>query len=305
MPRYTKDLTDFEIEQSQRSLMEELRKGFVKHEPMQFEHEYAAKPKPKAKKRKKAKQGNQVHQGQDGYQGTQANTQSSEQVSNASSDQGGQDNAAHMIEGGIDYLSNVYTEPNLSLQARGIKLGLSADKRTAIKNDLVGNGFVIEFSVDLGKEFGGRVKMLKLTEKGYQVLGKTAPKQNKSRQGSLEHQWWQLNIAKNYLSKGYKAIIEYELNGKSADIGVLKNGELVAVEIELSPNTAMHNFRADMEAGFSRVVMGCKNARVKKQVETQLLSFISDNPSYVGKARIVKLNDFPFVKQLYKEIKGN
>ncbi len=306
MVRYTKDLSDAEIQQSQAELMAKLRKGFVKYTPMQFEPEYAAKPKPKAnaKKRKRAKQGRQAQQGNQAHQGTQANRQTGEQGGGVSSTQGGQSNPDQILTGGIDYLENVYAEPNLSLQARGIRLGLSADKRTMIKKYLVTNGFLYEFSVDLGKEFSGRVKMLKLTDKGCQALGKTLPKQSQARQGSLEHQWWQINIARNYISKGYKAIIEYDLNGKAADIGVEKDGDLVAIEIELTPKNAIYNFRADIQAGFKRVVIGCKNVRVKNQIEAQMQSFITDNPSFVGKANIVKLSEFPFVKQLYKEIKG-
>jgi hypothetical protein len=304
MPRFRKDLSDAEIEFSQRDLMAELRKGFVKHKPMQFKPEYATKPKPKAKKRKKAKQGTQAHQENQAQQGNQTKRRPSGQGSNISSTREGQDNAFKIIEGGLDYLENVYKEPNLSLTARGIRLGLSADKRTAIKNNLIDNNFVDEFSVDLGKEFAGIVKMLKLTTKGYQVLGKNPPKKSQAKQGSLEHQWWQINCTRNYISKGHKAIIEYELNGKAADIGVEKDCEMFAVEIELTPKNAIYNFRADIEAGFKRVVIGCKNTRVKKQIEAQMQSFITDNTSFVGKANIVKLSEFPFVKQLYKEIKG-
>ena len=122
-------MSDSEIELSQHSLMEELRKGFVKHDPMHFEPEYAAKQKPKSRKRKKVKEGEQVdrgdhaRQGEKGHHGTQANTQSSTQGNSASSGHGEQDNTDQIIEGGIEYLENVYAEPNLSLQARVSGLG--------------------------------------------------------------------------------------------------------------------------------------------------------------------------------------
>ena len=149
---YKKDVTDDEVSEFMQPILTDLSKYLVKRIPVEPDEQEKCSYKPKPKKRKKAKHGGQAHHG------TQANTQSGNQGSNASRGQTGQDNTAQIIEGGIDYLENVYAKPNSSLKARGFELGLSADKRTAIKNDLVRNGFVIEFSVDLGKEFGAGSK---------------------------------------------------------------------------------------------------------------------------------------------------
>jgi len=206
-----------------------------------------------------------------------------------------------------EYLKSILEYPNLSVTARGEKLfGFSADKRTRIKRNLLDKKLIEEFSVDLGRDFGGRVKFLELADAGYKIIGKAhSPKASRfSKRGSLEHIWWQRHIARDYEKRGYKAIIEKELNGKSSDIGVIKDNEIVAVEIELSPKNAVTNLKQNIDAGFTRTMIACKNNKVKKIVDKKITSFMEDNPDYRDKAKIILLTDFPFIKKLYKEIRG-
>lgn len=205
-----------------------------------------------------------------------------------------------------EYLKSILEHPNLSVTARGEKLfGFSADKRTRIKKNLLDKKLILEFSVDLGSDFGGRVKLLRLTEQGYKLLGEKPPlSTNFSKRGSLEHIWWQEFIAQDYLARDYKAIIEKELNGKAADIGIIAENETVAVEVELSPKNAITNFKQDIDAGFTRTIIACKNYQVKKQIQNKVNSFIAENPIYKGKEKIILLTDFPFVKKLNNEIRG-
>ena len=64
MPTYKKDLTDSEIEQAQHGLMEQLKKGFVKREPLRFET--AQKTKPKKRKPNKGGQRKRASRNQSG-----------------------------------------------------------------------------------------------------------------------------------------------------------------------------------------------------------------------------------------------
>ena len=147
--------------------------------------------------------------------------------------------------------------------------------------------------------------MLRLTDEGYKLLGKTPQtKDSLAKYGSLEHQWWQEHIAKDYSERGYNAVIEKNLNGKSADIGVMTKDEMVAVEVELTPKNAITNFKQDLDAGFNRVIIACQNTRVKKEIERKLQSFLEQHYSYRGKAKVILLNEFPFVKKLMAEIRG-
>ena len=176
-----------------------------------------------------------------------------------------------------------------------------------MKNDLLKKGLIEEFSVDLGITCGGRVKLLRLTRRGYELIGKKPPLEPSGilKKASCEHIWWQEFIAKDYRARGYKAVIEKELNGKSADIGVMTDHETVAVEVELTPRNALTNFKENIDAGFTRTLIACKNYRVKKEVEKKLFSFFKEHPAYEGKAKVVLLTDFPFVKNVIDEIRGN
>ena len=294
MPRFKKDVTDAEIELAQKSLMIELAKEFVKRDPIKFDYEKNRNNKVN----KKATANNQ-------HSKNSNKSQHASGVKNSSNMKSERDNPLSLSEFEESYLMGIINHPNMSVTARGIILhGLSADKNTKTKKELLSRRLINELTIQLGKAFGGTVKLLKLTENGYKALGKIPPKTRPERQGSLEHIWWQENIARDYEVRGYKVHIEQELNDKFADIGVEKNNELVAVEIELSPKNAIYNFRADINAGFNRVIIACKNIAVRKQIETQLLSFVSENPSYFNKSKVIVLSEFPFVKKLHKEVRG-
>lgn len=298
MPTYKKDLTDFEIEQAQQGLMEQLRKGFVKREPLRFETAQKTKPK----KRKPKNRGQRKSASDNQGSCVSANQHNGNQTTTT---QESNELQAELTSEEQEYMASILEHPNMGVTARREKIfGWSADKGTRLKNGLIDKGLIDEFSVDLGKAFGGRVKMLRLTERGYKALGITPPESLSPRQGSFEHIWWQVQIANDYAQRGYTANIEKVLRSKSADIGVSNGKEWVAVEVELSPRTALSNFRQNIDAGFARTIIACKNAKVKKQVEATLDSFLERNPSYKGKGTVMLLADFPFVKQLHKEIRG-
>ena len=207
----------------------------------------------------------------------------------------------------VDYLQSILDKPNLSVTARGTKLfGWSSNKMTKLKKILMEMGLLHTFTVDLGREFGGRVMLIRLTDSGYQALKRKPPEGQFGihLRESLEHLWWKEQIKKDYEARGYKAEIEKELNGKQADIGVTKGGEIVAVEVELAPKTAVSNLKRNLEAGFSRTLIACKNYRVKQEVERKVKSFAEENNIPASRYRILLLSEFPFIKKLHREIRG-
>lgn len=290
-----KDVTDSEIEQSMKPVLAELSKHLVKRQPIKEEPKKPKKRKPKNRGQRKRTPSNQGSS-------APANQRDSNQPNTA---QESNEPQPKLTNEECEYMESILEYPNMGVTARREKIfGWSADKGTRMKNGLIDKGLIDEFSVDLGKEFGGRVKMLRLTNESYKAIGKAPPERLSSRQGSFEHIWWQVQIANDYAQRGYTANIEKVLRGKSADIGVSNGKEWVAVEVELSPRTALSNFRQNSDADFARTIIACKNAKIKKQVEATLDSFLEYNPSYKGKAKVVLLADFPFVKQLHREIRG-
>ena len=207
----------------------------------------------------------------------------------------------------IDYLKSILDKPNFSVTARGTKLfGWSSNKMTKLKKILMDMGLLHTFTVDLGREFGGRVMLIRLTDEGYKALKRRPPEGQFGihLRESLEHLWWKEQIQKDYAARGYKAEIEKELNGKQTDIGVTKGDEIVAVEVELSPKNAVSNLKRNIEAGFTRTLIACKNYRVKQEVEKKVKSFAEENNIPDSKYRILLLSEFPFIKQLHREIRG-
>ena len=274
---YKKDVTDEEIRIAMEPVYQEISKFLVQRIKPMKENSVQERPKQKDK-----------------------------QKSNLRNAQEKQKNPVTISHEEREYLKSILEFPNLSVTARGEKLfGFSADKRTRIKKALLEKKLILEFSVDLGSGFGGRVKLLKLTDEGYKFLGLKPPEQPRfSKRGSLEHMWWQERIAQDYNERGYQAVVEKELNGKCADTGVSKGDEIVAVEIELTPKNAITNFKENCDAGFSRTIIACKNARVKKTTEGKIASFIESNPGYANKAKIILLSEYPFLKKLSSEIRG-
>ena len=282
-----KDVTDSEIEQLMRPVLQELSRHLVKREPIEEdEPQQAKKKKPKKKSR------------------MQGGRKSGTQGGNVSGRQG---DSEHIVisEEEKDCLVSVFENPIYNLSAHRNRLAYSADKFSNVKTELLNSGLVDEFSVDLGKDFGGRVKMLSLTDKGYKALNKKQPKKPSSRQGSLEHQFWANQIEIFYRQNGFKASLERTLNGKAADVGIQKNGEVFAVEIELSPKNCLYNFKTDIDAGFAKVIVACKNQNVKNQSEKMINAFMVENPEYEGKAKIMMLNEFSFTKSLGRKIRGS
>lgn len=206
----------------------------------------------------------------------------------------------------VDYMESIIDLPNLSVTARATRLGLSSNKNNRIKKALLGLKLITSFTVDLGKSYGGRVTLLRLTNEGYQALKLDPPKNQKGihQRESLEHLFWKEVIYRTLSSKGYKAEIEYELNGKEADIAYVKDGIRTAVEIELSPKNCVRNLKRNIEAGFHKTISACKNHTVMKAIETRVDAFADENNIDESRYQILLLSELELVKDLHKEIRG-
>jgi len=60
--------------------------------------------------------------------------------------------------------------------------------------------------------------------------------------------------------------------GKTVDLGIVKGGQRIAVEVETGKSDAIRNIRKDLEAGFDHVISVALTAGVKKKIERQLES---------------------------------
>ena len=130
--------------------------------------------------------------------------------------------------------------------------------------------------------------MLEITEAGYKYFKIKNPMQQGK--GSSEHKYWQRRILSNHYESGRKAKIEWYLNGKSADLGVVMDGKLMAVEVALTPKNEMRNIKEDLDVGFHSVLVACRNSKVKQEVDKR----INENLGEEEKERVATclLTDF-------------
>ena len=196
------------------------------------------------------------------------------------------------------YLKNILELPYLSVVARAEVLGLSSYKNNEIKKELLKNELATEFTMNLGSQLGGLIKMLRLTEKGFKVLGKIHP-QPRKHQCSDEHFIFQEILQKFYKGKGYEAVIEGELCGKHVDVLISKRGKTLAIEVQLTPETALFNIKDNLEAGFSKVIMGCRNARVLKAIESKVEIALTKEQK--SKVKLLLLSEFTAVKEMIQK----
>ena len=91
------------------------------------------------------------------------------------------------------------------------------------------------------------------------------------------------------------------LSGTRADVGLVKGKVKMAIEVQLSAMHSVINVKKDLEAGFDKVLVACKNFKVKKSIEERLLSFLSEEDW--SKVKIILLSEFPFIKEIVRKSK--
>jgi len=103
---------------------------------------------------------------------------------------------------------------------------------------------------------------------------------------SIKHKELQ-NIVKNYyISIGYIAFEEYDINGKQIDVLAqnTKTKHIIANEIELSPRHCLENIRLDFKVGCDEVIIICENRttleEIKQKTKTSLDRNILSKVSY-------------------------
>jgi hypothetical protein len=200
----------------------------------------------------------------------------------------------------IECLESILEKPNLTSTQRRDELGHSTYKFDQLKKQLLAKGLVDELSINFGSATGGICKFLELTERGYAALGKK-PKWKRPSGMSAEHFWWQQRIAEFYCRQGFEVEIEMCLNGKRADVGFIKDGMKVAVEVGLTAKNEVVNVQKNLEAGFDHVLVACRDSKVRKAVEENLNRSVDADK--LQRVKLILLSDFSFVKEIFGKSK--
>jgi len=194
-----------------------------------------------------------------------------------------------------EYLASVHAKPYLTITGRRDWLGLSTDQANRIKKVLLEKLVIEEVALNLGPKVGGSVKLLMLTEQGHTAVDKK-PNWKRPKNVSAEHWWWQRRATEWYRALGHQAHIEMRLGNKRADVGVRIGDQTLALEIELSAGNAVRNIKADLGAGFDRVLIACCNNRVKKAIFDRMAKALTEEEN--KKTKLILLTDFSFVTEI-------
>lgn len=195
-------------------------------------------------------------------------------------------------------LESIFERPNLPITKRASVLGLSPYMMNKMKKSIQQKGLAEQFSINLGKDFGGNISLLALTDNGYRAINRrqmTKRLQNES----LEHYWWKQNIHQAYKKRGIPSEIEKSIGGKRADVGIEWEGKNIAIEVELTPKNALQNIIQDLECGFDKVLSCSKNKAIEQAIIRQFSS-LNDYGRMKDSVSFRQLSDFEFVKEILR-----
>ena len=134
------------------------------------------------------------------------------------------------------------------------RVGLSRSKGDRHKNEIMDLKWAKPHQIAKGGR-GKSAIYWEVIEEGLSQLGPEKKANTLPGKGGFKHKMWQLWVYR-FVTKeqGFKARIECDRNGKSADIVIFHPDGNYSIEIELSLKWAMQNITKDHEAGFEKVI---------------------------------------------------
>ena len=177
------------------------------------------------------------------------------------------------------------------------KVELSAGKGERIRNKLEEKGLIQVIEVFKGR--GGKKLYPVLLSEGYKLLNMDEPKFEGKGCG-YEHLLYQHLIKEHFIE--YSPVIELIRGNKSIDVACEIDGKLIAFEVAMTPAHEKINLEKDVAlAGAYRVVIGCKDEKVKEQVVKEISSLPDDIKSKAVVCRISEVFKLKLEELIKKE----
>lgn len=183
------------------------------------------------------------------------------------------------------FMSLLCAQPyKLMLTEAFTKVELSAGKGERIRNKLEEKGLIQVIEVFKGR--GGKKLYPVLLSDGYKLLNMDEPKFEGKGCG-YEHLLYQHLTKEHFIE--FSPVIELIRGNKSLDVGLEIDGKLIAFEIAMTASHEKINLEKDVSlAGAHRVIIGCKDEKVKEQV----IKEISSLPDEIrNKATVCRLSE--------------
>lgn len=161
--------------------------------------------------------------------------------------------------------ADIKARPFVSVTERTRSLRLTTYLMNRILRRLLVQGLVEAQMIHEGRR-GKPSKYFALTEKGRRFSG---PQNLGPGKGGFEHVFHQQRLQKAFAALGYEVSIEAFQNGKSADLGLRRDGRSIAVEIEMSEGGAVSNIQKDLAAGWNEVWVAAKDSKILERIRSQ------------------------------------
>jgi len=167
-------------------------------------------------------------------------------------------------EAELSLLRDVAIHPLSGVVERYRRLRISRRKGNSLKETCLERDWLRPIDIPTRS---GRVVLLDLTQSGQEHVRKTGIEiPDRSRWGSLEHEYWKRKVANRLENLGYVVKIEEPVNGYT-DLIAEKDDQHVAVEIETGKSDWQANLTKNQKKGFDRIIIVATSEEAFRKLE--------------------------------------
>ena len=189
------------------------------------------------------------------------------------------------------FLQDVIAFPLDGVKARYRRLGMSADRGTRVKGELVQKGWLEASTVAVGR-FGRKIALrpskwaLEALKLDSEVSRQTAepsngrnrlepapnPPPGKSKGESLKHEYWKGWWTEKLRGEGWRVVQEAPRRGGRVDVlAISPDGkERIGVEVETGMSDVLSNVRNGLLSGFKKVIVVPTDQKARVRIEQSL-----------------------------------
>ncbi len=182
------------------------------------------------------------------------------------------------------FLIDVFQNPLFGAVERYRHLHLSRRKGNAIREACIEKGMIEPEEI---RTYSGKTVLLAITSKGRIILrnmGYDVP--DKSRWGSLEHEFWKEKAAQQFVHLDWTVTKEESGHGYT-DLVAEKNGQKIAVEIETGKSNWRENIRKNLAGDYRGIFI----LTTKPETQNQILKVIDEMETKIP-IKVKQVQDF-------------
>ncbi len=182
------------------------------------------------------------------------------------------------------FLIDVFQNPLYGAVERYRHLHLSRRKGNAIREACIEKGLIEPEEI---RTYSGKTVLLGLTPNGKTILrnlGYDVP--DKSRWGSLEHEFWKEKAAQQFVHLDWTVTKEESGHGYT-DLVAEKNGQKIAVEIETGKSNWRENIRKNLAGDYRGIFI----LTTKPETQNQILKVIDEMETKIP-IKVKQVQDF-------------